>query len=151
MKYILLLFLSLFVTSLPIISFSQVDHPSYPTITQQIPSIDKQSQPGYLILATNIINDSGGTKLASDFTINIVGNSFILASFQALPAPEIKIVSMQEGQYSMSISNSQGYKISQQNQCEGQIKSGEVKTCLITLDDEAKTQPPPSPLPPQIK
>ncbi|HET9805595.1 MAG TPA: metallophosphoesterase [Nitrososphaeraceae archaeon] len=142
MKYILLLFLSLFVTSLPIISFSQVDHPSYPTITQQIPSIDKQSQPGYLILATNIINDSGGTKLASDFTINIVGNSFILASFQALPAPEIKIVSMQEGQYSMSISNSQGYKISQQNQCEGQIKSGEVKTCLITLDDEATATAP---------
>ena len=152
MKYILLLFLSLFVTSLPIISFSQVDHPSNSTITQQIPSTDKQSQPGYLILATIIINDSGGTKRASDFTINIVGNSFILASFQALPAPEIKIVSMQEEkEYSISVRNIQGYKISQQNQCEGQIKSGEVKTCLITLDGEEKTQPPPSPLPSQIK
>jgi hypothetical protein len=110
MRYILLLFLSLFATSLPIISFSQVDDPAYPTITQQIPSIEKQSQqdddddereseedresnnnnnsnsnnsnsnnngeskdddPGYLILATIIINDSGGTKLASDFTVNI--------------------------------------------------------------------------------
>ncbi|HET9805597.1 MAG TPA: hypothetical protein VFP49_01680 [Nitrososphaeraceae archaeon] len=57
----------------------------------------------------------------------------------------------EEKEYSISVSNIQGYKISQQNQCKGQIISGEVKTCLITLDDEAKTQPPPSPLPPQIK
>ena len=147
MKYIILLFLSLFATSLPIISFSQMDSPTNPTITQQIPSIGNQSQPGFLILATNIINDSGGTKLPSDFTVNLVGgSSFILASFQALPAPEIKIVSIQEGQYSISIGNSQGYKVSLKNQCEGDIKSGEVKTCLITLDDEATAT---APFPPQ--
>ena len=117
MKYIILLFLSLFATSLPIISFSQMDYSAYPTITQQIPSTNTtQSQPAYLILATIIINDSGGTKVASDFTVNIigkiVGKSFILASFQALPSPEVKIVSLQEGNYSLSISNAQGYKIS---------------------------------------
>jgi hypothetical protein len=83
----------LFATSLPIISFSQTDYSTNPTIKQQIPSTNTQSQPGYLILATIIINDSGGTKVSSDFTVNIAGNSFILASFQALPAPEIKIVS----------------------------------------------------------
>ncbi|HVP82153.1 MAG TPA: hypothetical protein VMS35_03845, partial [Nitrososphaeraceae archaeon] len=96
MKYIILLFLSLFATSLPIISFSQIDDSTHPTITQQIPSTNTQSQPSYLILATIIINDSGGTKVPSDFTVNIVGKivgkSFILASFQALPSPEIKIV-----------------------------------------------------------
>ena len=124
MKYITLLFLSLFATSLPIISFSQVDYSAHPTITQQnqstiiqqIPSTNTQSQPSYLILATIIINDSGGTKVASDFTVNIVGNivgkSFILASFQALQSPETKIVSMQEGNYSLSISNPQGYQVS---------------------------------------
>jgi predicted phosphodiesterase len=150
MKYFILLFLSLFATSLPIISFSQMDYSAHPTITQQIPSTNTQSQPGYLILATIIINDSGGTKVASDFTVNIigkiVGKSFILASFQALPAPEIKIVSMQEGNYSLSISNVQGYKVSQQNQCQGDIKPGEVKTCLITLNDDPKAT---IPLPPQ--
>ena len=150
MKYIILLFLSLFATSLPIISFSQMDYSAHPTITQQIPSTNTQSQPGYLILATIIINDSGGTKVASDFTVNIigkiVGKSFILASFQALPAPEIKIVSMQEGNYSLSISNVQGYKVSQQNQCQGDIKPGEVKTCLITLNDDPKAT---IPFPPQ--
>jgi hypothetical protein len=150
MKYIILLSLSLFATSLPIMSFSQMDYSAHPTITQQIPSTNTQSQPGYLILATIIINDSGGTKVASDFTVNIigkiVGKSFILASFQALPAPEIKIVSMQEGNYSLSISNVQGYKVSQQNQCQGDIKPGEVKTCLITLNDEPTST---VPFPPQ--
>jgi predicted phosphodiesterase len=147
MKYIILLFLSLFATSLPIISFSQMDYSAYPTITQQIPSTNTtQSQPAYLILATIIINDSGGTKVASDFTVNIVGNivgkSFILASFQALPSPEIKIVSMQEGNYSLFISNVQGYEVSQQNECQGDIKLGEVKTCLITLNDNATATAP---------
>jgi predicted phosphodiesterase len=151
MKYIILLFLSLFATSLPIISFSQIDYSAYPTITQQIPSTNTtQSQPAYLVLATIIINDSGGTKVASDFTVNIVGKivgkSFILASFQALPSPEIKIVSMQEGNYSIFISNVQGYEVSQQNECQGDIKPGEVKTCLITLNDNATAT---APFPPQ--
>ncbi len=134
----------MFATSLPIISFSQMDYSAYPTITQQIPSTNTtQSQPAYLILATIIINDSGGTKVASDFTVNIVGKivgkSFILASFQALPSPEIKIVSMQEGNYSLFISNVQGYEVSQQNECQGDIKPGEVKTCLITLNDDCNS------------
>ena len=55
MKYIILLFLSLFATSLPIISFSQMDDSAHPKITQQIPSTNTQSQPSYLILATIII------------------------------------------------------------------------------------------------
>jgi predicted phosphodiesterase len=150
MKYIILLFLSLFATSLPIISFSQMDDSPHPTITQQIPSTNTQAQPSYLILATIIINDSGGTKVPSDFTVNIVGKivgkSFILASFQALPSPEIKIVSMQEGNYSLSLGNIQGYKASFQNECQGDIKPGEVKTCLITLNDEATAT---APFPPE--
>jgi hypothetical protein len=155
MKYIILIFLSmfflsLFATSLPIISFSQMDDSAHSTIAQQIPSTNNQSQPSYLIVATVIINDSGGTKVAKDFTVNIigkiVGKSFILASFQALSSPEVKIVSMQEGNYSLSIPNAQGYKVSQQNECQGDIKPGEVKTCLITLNDEATAT---APFPPQ--
>ena len=61
-------------------------------VIQQIPSIEKQSQPGYLILTTNIINDNGVQKLASDFTINIAGNTST-PSFQAIQTPEIKTIS----------------------------------------------------------
>ncbi len=150
MKYIILFLLSLFATSLPIISFSQLDSSAHPTITQQIPSTNTQSQPSYLLIATIIINDNGGTKASSDFTVNIVGKiegkSFILGSVQAVPSPEIKIVSMQEGNYSLSLSNIQGYKASFQNECQGDIKPGEVKTCLITLNDEATAT---APFPPE--
>ena len=55
MKYIIFLLLSLFATSLPIISLSQIDDPLNCTIIQQILSTNTQSQPGYLILATIII------------------------------------------------------------------------------------------------
>ena len=131
MKYIILFLLSLLATSLPIISFSQVDYSGHPTVIQQIPTTNTQSQPSYLLIATIIINDNGGTKAASDFTVNIVGKivgkSFILGSVQAVPSPEIKIVSMQEGNYSLSLSNIQGYKASFQNECQGDIKPGEVK------------------------
>ena len=109
-------------------------------VTKQIPLREKQSQPGYLILATIIINDNGGTKLASDFTINIAGNTST-PSFQAIQTPEIKTVSIEEGEYSVHVINIQGYSVSQQNQCEGDIKSGEVKTCLITIDDVDTTIP----------
>ena len=44
MKYILLLFVSVIATLIPIISFSQEDYPSYPTITQQIPLGEIQPQ-----------------------------------------------------------------------------------------------------------
>ncbi|MGZ5470454.1 MAG: metallophosphoesterase [Nitrososphaeraceae archaeon] len=130
-------------------------------VAQQIPSIEKQSQPGFLLLATNIINDNGGTKLASNFTINIAGNTST-PSFQTLTLPEIKTVSIEEGKYSLAIgdiqqdeysvyvNNIQGYSVSPENQCEGEIKSGEVKTCLITIDDDNEaTAQTPSPLPPQ--
>jgi hypothetical protein len=109
-------------------------------ITKQIPLIEKQSQPGYLILTTNIINDNGGTKLASNFTINIAGNTST-PSFQAIQTPETKTVSIEEGEYLVYVNNIQGYRVSQQNQCEGDIKSGEVKTCLITIDDVDTTIP----------
>ncbi|MGE0243683.1 MAG: hypothetical protein AB7P56_07120, partial [Nitrososphaeraceae archaeon] len=119
-----------------------MDYPVSPTIVQQIPPTAKPSELGYIILATNIINDSGGKKLPTDFTVNIVGQSFILASFQALPAPEVKIVTIKPGNYSLTVGNSLGYKISAQYQCEGNIKAGEIKTCLITLNDEATATAP---------
>ena len=52
---------------------------------------------------------------------------------------------MQEGNYSLFISNVKGYKVSQQNECQGDIKPGEVKTCLITINDDSTAT---APLPP---
>lgn len=107
--------------------------------TPSIPSKTNQIDPGYLILATNIINDNGGKKLASDFILDIEADASNTPSFKAPPQNEMKIVSIPQGKYSISINNDEGYIVTQQNQCEGNLTPGEVKTCLITINDEFAT------------
>ena len=135
-----LLFLSLslflFIIISPIVSFAQSDHLEVPTIAQ-IPSVEEQSQRGLLILTSNVINDNGGSKQASDFIINILGSPAFPSSFKAVDTPKVQIVSIQEGYYSVSVNDTQGYKTSFGNQCEGQLKAGEIKSCSITLDDSS--------------
>src|SRR5918994_810484 len=48
---------------------------------------------------------------------------------------QVQIVAIQEGQYSVIVNNTLGYEIVQQNECHGQIKAKEIKTCFITIDD----------------
>jgi predicted phosphodiesterase len=137
---LLLLFLSFFIiTSFPIISFAQQSDVQVPTIAQ-IPSVEEQSQSGFLIITTNVINNNEGTKEESDFTINLLGSQSFPSSFQASPLPKVQIISIQEGPYSISVDNTQGYKISFGNQCQGQIKAGDKKSCSITLDDDSTTK-----------
>src|SRR5215203_5409371 len=144
---LLLLFLSFFIiTSFPIISFAQQSDIHVPTIAQ-IPSVEEQSQLGFLIITTNVINDNGGTKEESDFTINMLGSQSFPSSFQASPFPQVQIISIPEGPYSISVDNAQGYKISFGNQCEGQIKAGDKKSCSITLDDSSTKKTPSEQLP----
>ena len=135
-----LLFLSLslflFIIISPIVSFAQSDHVEVPTIAQ-IPSVEEQSQRGLLLLTSNVINDNGGSKQASDFIINILGSPSFPSSFKAVDTPKVQIVSIQEGYYSVSVNDTQGYKTSFGNQCEGQLKAGEIKSCSITLDDSS--------------
>ncbi len=144
---LLLLFLSFFIiTSFPIISFAQQSDVQVPTIAQ-IPSVEEQAQLGFLIITTNIINDNGGTKEESDITLNMLGSQSFPSSFQASPSPHVQIISIQEGHYSISVDNAQGYKISFGNQCEGQIKAGDKKSCSITLDDSTTKKSTPEQLP----
>ncbi|HEX6671875.1 MAG TPA: hypothetical protein VF084_06550 [Nitrososphaeraceae archaeon] len=135
-----LLFLSLslflFIIISPIVGFAQFDHVEVPTIAQ-IPSVEEQSQRGLLILTSNVINDNGGSKQTSDFIINILGSPAFPSSFKAVDTPKVQIVSIQEGYYSVSVNDTQGYKTSYGNQCEGQIKAGEIKSCSFTLDDSS--------------
>ncbi len=130
--------LFLFIILFPIVTFAQSDHLGVPTIAQ-IPSVEEQSQRGLLILTTNVINDNGGSKQAPDFIINIVGSPAFPSIFNAAQTPEVQIISIQEGYYSVSVNDTQGYNTSFGNQCEGQIKAGERKSCFITLDESSTT------------
>jgi hypothetical protein len=137
-----LLFLSLslflFIGLLPVVTFAQSDHLGVPTIAQ-IPSVEEQSQRGILILTTNVINDNGGLKQAPDFIINVLGSPSFPSIFQTVQTPDVQIISIQAGYYSISVNNTQGYDTSFGNQCEGQIKAGEIKSCSITLDESSTT------------
>jgi Prealbumin-like fold domain len=137
-----LLFLSLslflFIGLLPVVTFAQSDHLGVPTIAQ-IPSVEEQSQRGFLILTTKVINDDGGSKQGSDFIINVLGSPSFPSIFQAAQTPDVQIISIQAGYYSISVNNTQGYNTSFGNQCEGQIKAGEIKSCFITLDESSTT------------
>ena len=137
-----LLFLSLslflFIVLLPVVTFAQSDHLGVPTIAQ-IPSVEEQSRGGILILTTNVINDNVGSKQAPDFIINVLGSPSFPSIFQAAQTPEVQIISIQEGYYSISVNNTQGYNTSFGNQCEGQMKAGEIKSCFITLDESSPT------------
>jgi Prealbumin-like fold domain len=137
-----LLFLSLslflFIGLLPVVTFAQSDHLGVPTIAQ-IPSVEEQSQRGFLILTTNVINDNGGSKQAPDFIINVLGSPSFPSILQAAQTPDVQIISIQAGYYSISVNNTQGYNTSFGNQCEDQIKAGEIKSCSITLDESSTT------------
>ncbi|HZB64016.1 MAG TPA: hypothetical protein VE307_01775, partial [Nitrososphaeraceae archaeon] len=137
---LLFLFLSLFlfIGLLPVVTFAQSDHLGVPTIAQ-IPSVEEQSQRGFLILTTNVINDNGGSKQASDFIINVLGSPSFPSILQAAQTPDVQIISIQAGYYSISVNNTQGYDTSFRNQCEGPIKAGEIKSCFITLDESSTT------------
>src|SRR5687768_6349721 len=102
---ILSLSLSLFLILLPIITFAQSDHIRVPTIAQ-IPSVEEQSQRGFLILTTNVINDNGGSKQAPDFTINVLGSPAFPSILQAVQTPKVQFISIQECYYSISVNNS---------------------------------------------
>jgi hypothetical protein len=132
------LFLFIFIGLLPVVTFAQSDHLGVPTIAQ-IPSVEEQSQRGFLILTTKVINDNGGSKQASDFIINVLGSPSFPSIFQAAQTPDVQFISIQAGYYSISVNNTQRYDTSIGSQCEGQIKAGEIKSCFITLDDSSTT------------
>jgi hypothetical protein len=102
---------------------------------------------GFLVVGTNVINDNGGSKQAPDFTINILGSPAFPSSFQAAHSNLMQVISIQEGNFFVSISNFPEYTTSFGHQCEGQIKAGEIKNCLITVNDKGTTTTPPPPPP----
>jgi Prealbumin-like fold domain len=95
-------------------------------------------QAAHLIVIKHVINDNGGTAVASDFTMTVTGNSPSPASFPGAESPGTD-VTLQPGAYSVSESGPSGYTESDSADCSGSIAAGETKTCTITNDDQAAT------------
>ena len=89
-----------------------------------------------LIVIKHVINDNGGTKTASDFTMTVTGGSPTPASFPGAESPGTQ-VGLATGQYSVDEGAHAGYTETMSADCSGTIAIGDTKTCTITNDDIA--------------
>ncbi len=87
-----------------------------------------------LIVIKNVVNDNGGTKIASDFTINVTGTNANPATFGGAGSPGTN-VSLDAGSYSVSETAVNGYAATYSADCSGTIANGDTKTCTITNND----------------
>ena len=89
-----------------------------------------------LNIVKTVINDNGGTAVASDFTIGVTGTNASPSSFTGSEAGVE--VTLDAGDYSVSeTAGPDGYLASGSGNCSGTISAGETKTCTITNDDIA--------------
>ena len=86
-----------------------------------------------LYVITNVINDNGGSAVASDFSVSVSGNDPRPESF---PGDEERVrVLLKDGSYDVSVSGPVEYTSSFSADCSGTILLGEKKTCTVTNDD----------------
>lgn len=86
----------------------------------------------------HVINDDGGTAVASDFWIYLYGNNPVPNTF---PGSEEGVdVKISPGYYSVNEYLYLNYNISYSTECYGLIEMGDNKTCIITNNDRQKAQ-----------
>ncbi|MGE0243857.1 MAG: hypothetical protein AB7F53_08615, partial [Nitrososphaeraceae archaeon] len=102
------------------------------TITNVYQSEDQSAQ---LIVIKDIVNNyknDDSTKLKpSAFTIKVSGNDPSPKSFPGRSGSGIT-VTLDPGSYTVTEKGPPGYSTNYTNDCEGKIKSGQVKVCIIT-------------------
>ena len=91
---------------------------------------------GTLHVIKHVVNDSGGSASAANFTLSVSGTSPSPASFPGAESPGTT-VTLGAGSYSVSEIGPSGYTSSFSADCSGTIAAGETKTCTVTNDDVA--------------
>lgn len=88
---------------------------------------------------TIVINDNGGTAVASDFTITVTAENPSVLSFSGSTDP-FEVV-FDAGEYTITGSASSSYALTASEECEGDLPAGESADCTITYDDIVVTPP----------
>lgn len=92
--------------------------------------------PGTLNVIKTVINNNGGTAVASDFTLNVTGTNVSQSSF--VGSTTGVSVTLDAGSYSVTEPVvPAGYLQTGSGDCSGTIAAGQTKTCTITNDDIA--------------
>jgi len=97
-------------------------------------TVTNNDKPATLIVIKNVVNNNGGTKSASDFTINVNGTDVSSSSFPGAASPGTT-VTLDAGSYEVTENADSGYNASFSTDCSGSIGNGETKTCTVTNDD----------------
>jgi Prealbumin-like fold domain len=97
--------------------------------------ITNDDKPATLTVTKHVINDNGGTKVASNFTMMITGVTAIGGNTFAGSEAGVTRTLATVGSYSVSETAVPGYVLSVSAQCSGTIALGEHKTCLLTNND----------------
>src|SRR5438477_6799576 len=98
-------------------------------------TVTNNDQAAHLIVIKHVINDNGGTAVASNFTMSVTGSSPSPASFAGVESPGTT-VTLNAGSYSVGETGLPGYTGSSSAYCTGSIAVGQTKTCTITNDDQ---------------
>ena len=86
----------------------------------------------YLTVIKHVDNSSGGSALASQWTMNVSGVNPSQASFPGAESPGVKVI-LDAGAYGVTESNGpSGYQDNYSADCNGTLAIGESKTCTIT-------------------
>ena len=101
-------------------------------------TITHDDQPATLRVVNEVVNDNGGTAVASDWTTTVTGANPVPASFPGAGTPGMT-VTLDAGAYSVSANGPAGYGSTHSADCAGTISTGESKTCTITSDDQPGT------------
>ncbi|HEX2428704.1 MAG TPA: hypothetical protein VHI53_12290 [Gaiellaceae bacterium] len=97
-------------------------------------TVTNNDQPATLIVKKVVVNDNGGTKVASDFSFQVNGGTA-----QAFEADGQNNLSVGAGTYSVTEPAAAGYTTSYSNCSNLVIPNGGSATCTITNDDQAAT------------
>ena len=98
--------------------------------------VTNDDQPATITVFKQVVNDSGGTKSASDFTITINGVTAIGGNSFAGSTSGVTRTLATVGAYSVNEAAVPGYALTGVSaQCSGTIALGEQKVCVLTNND----------------
>jgi hypothetical protein len=104
---------------------------------------DTESSVGTLRIITQVINDNGGTKEASDFSNCIDTSNEDSSSFQCSSGDDSgnSQNSFGAGNYEVTSDSDyqlEGYTVKYSADCSGSMGKGQTKVCTVTYDDIAR-------------
>src|SRR5919107_1681488 len=108
---------------------------------------DDKPELGTLVVMTQVVNEGGGDKKPSDFTITVSGNNPTPSSFAGSSSGTT--VQLSPGKYQVTEPRpTTNYNSTLSNGCSGTIREGETNECTIT--NTYSVSPPPPPPPPPV-